>query len=314
MPYLATIIHALLQMITIALGSPLGREVAPRELGCIWAQWLSSKAKLSPEQSKLMLACGAGAGLAAVYNVPLGGAVFILEVLLCSCSWPTLVPACASCAIATLVSWWGLGNETMYQIPKLELSASLMAFCLVSSPIFGFCAYWFMRISNTQRQKALHDGRMIMTCLLNFSFIGLLAIYFPILLGNGKSPIEVELTAPLGFALSALFLVLRVLMIWSSLRSGAQGGLLTPSLANGALLAAALAALWNALWPSDCAIEGFVVIGAASFLAAAQKMPLTAVVLIFEFTHLQLNFLVPVMLAVSGSAVSCKICDYYYQK
>lgn len=312
MPRLATIIHAFLQMITIALGSPLGREVAPRELGSVFAVWISSKAGLSAKDSKVMLACGAGAALAAVYNVPLGGAVFILEVLLCTCTWPVLIPASAACAIATLVSWWGLGNETIYHVPHLTLNASVIVWSIVSSPILGFTAYWFIRVANKQRQKALHDGRMILACLVNFTLIGLLAIYFPILLGNGESPIELELSAPLGIALSALFFILRSLIIWSSLRSGAQGGLLTPSLANGALLAAVLGELWSYLWPSTCSIEGFVTIGAAAFLAAAQKMPLTAVVLIFEFTHLQFDFLVPVMLAVSGSAAVCRLCEYYF--
>nr|WP_280607295.1 chloride channel protein [Legionella pneumophila] len=106
MPALSTFIHAFLQIITIALGSPLGREVAPREVSSVFAYWLSSKAGLTPEESKIMLACGAGAGLAAVYNVPLGGAVFVLEVLLCTSNWTVLLPALSSSAIAVLVSWW----------------------------------------------------------------------------------------------------------------------------------------------------------------------------------------------------------------
>ena len=82
MPFLTTLSHDLLQIVTVALGSPLGREVAPRELGAVLATWLSSRAALSPENSRTMIACGAGAGLAAVYNVPLAGALFTLEVLL----------------------------------------------------------------------------------------------------------------------------------------------------------------------------------------------------------------------------------------
>ena len=84
LPPLSTFIHAFLQLITIALGSPLGREAAPREIGAVLAQWLSDKAGLSRQDTQIMLACGAGAGFAAVYNVPLGGAIFTLEVLLCN--------------------------------------------------------------------------------------------------------------------------------------------------------------------------------------------------------------------------------------
>jgi H+/Cl- antiporter ClcA len=70
MPVVSTVVHALLQIVTVALGSPLGREVAPREIGSVWAGWLSHRAGLSVAESRIMVACGAGAGLAAVYNVP----------------------------------------------------------------------------------------------------------------------------------------------------------------------------------------------------------------------------------------------------
>nr|WP_277619273.1 chloride channel protein [Legionella norrlandica] len=179
MPGLSTFIHAFLQIITIALGSPLGREVAPREVSAVYASWLSAKAGLSTEESKIMLACGAGAGLAAVYNVPLGGAVFVLEVLLCTYNWTILLPALASSAIAVLVSWWGLGNESIYQIPDFSLDASLIIWSILASPILGFFAFWFIQIATVQRSKAAHDWRMIFSCLFNFLIIGLFSIYFP---------------------------------------------------------------------------------------------------------------------------------------
>jgi H+/Cl- antiporter ClcA len=64
MPFLSTVIHVLLQIVTVALGSPLGREVAPRELGALFATQLSERAHLSPQYRRIMIACGAGAGLA----------------------------------------------------------------------------------------------------------------------------------------------------------------------------------------------------------------------------------------------------------
>lgn len=75
MPIKTTLAHVFLQIITVALGSPMGREVAPRELGATFACWLTNKLKLHPKESQILVACAAGAGLAAVYNVPLGGAL-----------------------------------------------------------------------------------------------------------------------------------------------------------------------------------------------------------------------------------------------
>lgn len=313
MPPFTTIIHSLLQIITIALGSPLGREVAPRELGALFANWVSDKAGLTITETKIVIACGAGAGLAAVYNVPLGGAIFTLEVLLCTYNWALLVPALITSAIATLVSWSGLGVESIYHVANLKLSASILAWSILTSPILGFCAYWFIRIATQQRKQSYHDRKMILASILNFSLIGVLAIYFPVLLGNGKSAIQMEFSSFAGIGFSALILLLRCLIVWTSLRVGAQGGLLTPSMANGALLAAVLGGIWINFFPAE-PFSGFIAIGATAFLAAAQKMPITSIVLIFEFTHIQFDFLVPIMLAVAGSIISSHLCGLYFTK
>ena len=307
MPIGATIIHALLQIITIALGSPLGREVAPRELGAVFAQWLSAKLKLKPQDAQIMLACGAGAGLAAVYNVPFGGALFVMEVLLCTFQWSVVLPALATSAIAVGISWIGLGNEPLYHIPDLTISYSLVLWSLLAGPVFGYIAYWFIQVANTARTKALHNWRMPIICFINFAVIGFFAIYFPVILGNGKSPVELELDNPVGIELSLILLILRILICWSSLRAGAQGGLLTPSLANGALLALVLGGLWSWLWPVS-SLSAFVIVGSVAFLAAAQKMPITAIILIFEFTRADFSFLVPIMFAVAGSVGMSKLC------
>lgn len=68
-------------------GLPLGREVAPREMGALGAGMVARKLRLLEDETRTLIACGAGAGLAAVYNVPLAGALFSLEVMLLSFSW-----------------------------------------------------------------------------------------------------------------------------------------------------------------------------------------------------------------------------------
>lgn len=311
MPMLSTTFHALLQIVTIALGSPLGREVAPREASAVFATWISTKAGLSIKETKIMLACGAGAGLAAVYNVPLGGAVFVLEVLLCTLSWSIVLPALATSAIAVVVSWWGLGNEPLYHIPELTISYSLVIWSIGAGPLLGFAAFWFIYFATVQRSKSQRNWMMIITCLINFTLIGALSIYFPELLGNGKSPAELEFSNQVSIGLSASLLLLRSLIVWSSLRVGAQGGLLTPSLANGALLGAILGGLWNMIWPT-ISFEAFALVGAAAFLGAAQKMPVTAIILIFELTRIDLSLLIPILFAVSGSVAMFHWCKNYF--
>jgi H+/Cl- antiporter ClcA len=300
MPLPTTFVHVLLQIITIALGSPLGREVAPRELSALFAGWISNKAGLSRQDTQIMLACAAGAGLAAVYNVPLGGALFTLEVLLCTLRWSAVIPALTTSVIAVVISWIGLGNEEQYPIADFSLSYSLVIWSIFAGPIFGFCAYGFSHIAAFARKNAPQTSTILFTCFFNFLCLGLFAIYFPSLLGNGKSPAELEFTDEIGIGLSIILLILRTFFVLSSLRAGAQGGLLTPSLAIGALLAVILGGLWNVVWPNP-ELGAYAIVGAAAFLAAAQKMPITAIVLLFEFTHMRFNFIIPLLFSVSGA-------------
>lgn len=307
MPAGATTSHALLQIITVALGSPLGREVAPREIGALVAGWLSHRAGLSVEETRVMVACGAGAGLAAVYNVPLGGAVFVLEVMFATFNLRVLVPALATSTIAAFVAWIGLGNESQYTVPHFGLCASLVAWSIVMGPVFGVAAYAFTEATKAARAKAPRNWQLPVLSLLNFVAIGLLAIYFPQLLGNGKGPAQLGFDSQIGLGLAAILLVLRVVITVSSLRAGAEGGLLTPGLSTGALLAIVLGGVWSLAWPG-APLGAFAIIGAAAFLASSMSMPITAIVLLTEFTRIDHDFLVPMLFAVAGSYAVHHLC------
>jgi H+/Cl- antiporter ClcA len=306
MPVVSTVVHALLQIVTVALGSPLGREVAPREIGSVWAGWLSHRAGLSVAESRIMVACGAGAGLAAVYNVPLGGAVFVLEVLLGTFGWAALVPAIATSSIAAVVAWIGLGNEHQYEVQQLTFSAPLVVWSVLCGPVFGLAAWGFTELTTRARAAAPKDWRLPVAALLNFAIIGGLAIYFPQLLGNGKGPAGLSFNSDLTIGLAATLLVLKVAITAGTLRAGAEGGLLTPGLTNGALLAIVLGGVWNMVWPGT-APGAFAIVGASAFLAASMQMPITAVVLMLEFTRVSHDFLIPVLLAVAGSVSTFKL-------
>ncbi|WP_052145189.1 chloride channel protein [Burkholderia sp. ABCPW 111] len=313
MPVVSTTVHALLQIVTVALGSPLGREVAPREIGAMWAGWLAHRAGLPAADARVMVACGAGAGLAAVYNVPLGGALFVLEVLLGTFAWRALVPAVATSAIAAFVAWIGLGNEQQYHVAPLAADASLVAWSAVCGPLFGAAAYGFARLTAHARARAPKDGRLPVLALVNFAVVGALAMHFPQLLGNGKGPAALGFDGQLAIALAATLLVLKVAITWGSLRAGAEGGLLTPGLANGALLAIVLGGLWSVAWPGMPA-GACAIVGAAAFLAASMQMPLTATVLIVEFTRVGHDFLIPMLIAVAGSVAAFRLIARYREK
>ncbi|WP_322011153.1 chloride channel protein [Paraburkholderia sp. J12] len=303
MPVISTLVHALLQIVTVALGSPLGREVAPREIGSLLAGHLANRAGLTPDDCRLLVACGAGAGLAAVYNVPLGGAVFVLEVLLGTFAPRALIAALVTSTVAAVVAWSGLGNDQQYLVPTFVLDGPLLVWAAVCGPLFGLAAWGFVKLTSSARAHAPRGGRLVLLSVLNFAAIGVLLAWFPQLAGNGKGAASLSFDGSLGMGLAAALLVLKVAIEASSLRAGAEGGLLTPGLTNGALFAVVLGGVWNhflpGVVPGACAL-----IGAGAFLAASMQMPVTAVVLIVEFTHANHDLMFPLLLAVAGSLLT----------
>ncbi|WP_020497583.1 chloride channel protein [Sciscionella marina] len=308
MPMLTTTCHALLQIVTVALGSPLGREVAPREIGAMFAGWLTRRARLTARECQILVACGAGAGLAAVYNVPVGGAVFTLEVLLGTWSVRAVLPAVVTSVLATVISWIGLPDTPQYHLPDLTVGTSLAIWSVIIGPITGVVAHGFAKLAARARKSAPHGRLIMLLAPLAFLIAGALSIAFPELLGNGKGPVQLAFDSRPILGVAVGLLVFRIVIVALCLRGGAEGGLLTPSLANGALMGVVLGGIWAAMWPG-LSIGSCAIVGATAFLATSQRMPITAVVLTVEFTNAPHQLLVPILLAVAGAAATGHLCE-----
>lgn len=311
MPAGTTTIHALLQIVTVALGSPLGREVAPREMGALGAGMVARKLGLLADETRTLVACGAGAGLAAVYNVPLAGALFSLEVMLLSFSWEKTLAAIITSAIAAWTATLGLGEESQYHFTSAILPHSFLWWAIIAGPILGAGAWLFRKATSTARSHVRSNWQMPVFCLLAFSLLAALSLYFPQLPGNGKGPMQLALSDELGFPGAAMLLALKMVVILAVLRGGAEGGLLTPGLAVGGLTSLLLCMLWQQLLPGGD-YGSFALVGAAAFLAASMQMPLTAVALVMEFTHMDHSYLVPTLLCAAGAFLTCRILDKNY--
>lgn len=309
MPAGTTIGHVLLQIVTVALGSPLGREGAPRELAALAASRLATALRLGREEARIVIACAAGAGLAAVYNVPLGGALFTMEVLLVSFAPAIALPALAAAAVAAMVAWLGLGDIYQYRLPPLAVSTSLMAWAAACGPLLGAGGWLYRRAMQQARAGAVHDARSILACQLVFGAIGLAAMAFPALPGNGKGPIQLGLDGTLGIEVAAMLLVLKVLATTAALRAGADGGLLTPGMTIGALMGVVLGGLWSLAWPSGAGQGAYALVGAVGFLSVSMRMPVTAIVLGFELTRADDDFALPVLVAVVVATATARLCD-----
>ncbi|HEX4728880.1 MAG TPA: chloride channel protein [Jatrophihabitans sp.] len=302
---------SVLSEIVIGLGASLGREAAPKLLGALAGTLLSERARLSPSQQRLLVACGAGAGLAAVYNVPLGGALFTAEVLIGTINLPVVLPALACAGVATLTGWLYLPDRPTYSdVPAYPLHARLLVWAVLAGPVLGVLAAGYIRLIGWVSHHRAQGAWVLVTPLAAFAVLALLALRYPQLYGNGK-PMAHDAFLGLGsIGLLAALSVLKPLVTALCLSSGASGGLFTPVLSTGAVLGGLLGALWNQVWPGS-PIGAYAMIGAAAMIGAGMQAPLAALALVLELTHAGFSLMVAMLLAtVLATAVSRWIDGY----
>jgi len=308
MPAWRTLGSALLSVVIVGMGVSLGREGAPKQAGAVLANFFSDRARLSDEQRRLLVACGAGAGMGAAYGVPLGGALFSLEVMRGMLALRYVLPALFSSVVATAVSWIALPDAPTYLIPAYAGSASSVVWALVAGPIAGVVSVGYVRAVTWADRNKPQGWRRFAAPLLGLGLLGAVSIFFPQLLGNGKDISQLAFTNRVAPALLLILLVLKPAATVLCVRSGAPGGLFTPSLTVGALLGAVLGHAWSWFWPG--VPPGlFAVLGAAAVLAATTQGPISTVVLMMELTGRDRSFIVPLLLAVAAATIVARTIE-----
>ena len=298
--------RGVLSIVVVAMGASLGREAAPQLTGAAAASRLCEAAAMPSWQRRLLVACGAGAGMAAVYNVPLGGALFALEVLLGTVTLPLVLPALLTSALATLVAWVAVPNHAVYEVPGFRVSAPLVAFSILVGPLAGLLAVgWVGLVARAHRLRPT-GWRRVVAPVIVLTALGAVAIKYPQLLGNGQDTVALATVGALSVSLLAALVVLKPLATVACLGSGAPGGLFTPTLTFGVLFGGLLGHAWGGLWPGAAA-GAYALVGGAAVLAASMQGPLAAVVLILELAHRSDTLVVPLLLAVAGATVVARI-------
>jgi len=291
-------------VVIVGMGASLGREGAPKQAGAVIANALSDRLGCSDEQRKLLVACGAGAGMAAVYDVPLGGALFALEVLRGVLALRLVLPALTASTLATLVAWVVIPNAPTYHLAAESNFASLMVWALLAGPIIGVASVGYVvAIAWADRNRPTGWLRVAAPALA-FGSLGLASIAFPQLLGNGKELAQLAFDGALAPMLLLALLVLKPAATFICFGSGGPGGLFTPSLTFGALLGSALGYGWSCIWPGT-PLGLFAVVGAGAVVAATTQGPISAIVLMIELTGRDRAFVVPMLItALVATAVA----------
>ncbi len=302
---------AVISEFVVGMGASVGREAAPKVMGGASGSVVAGWFRLTPAQRRLLVACGGGAGFAAVYNVPLGGALFTAEVLMGSLALPTVLPAVAASSIATFVSWLYLPDHATYaDVPSYRFSGSLMVWSLVAGVLIGGLSVLYVRLIGWVSHHRASGTTLLWMMPAGFAILGVIGIWYPQLFGNGM---DMAHDAFLGIGTPTLFFALfalKPLVTSLCLRSGAAGGLFTPFLSTGAMLGAFLGSTWLHLWPG-APVGAFAIVGAAAMIGSSMQAPMAGVVIVMELTHSGFAIVMPMLAATVIATTLVRHIDGY---
>ena len=296
---LAHLLHAAMQVAIVGAGASVGKEGAPREVGALLAGRLGKALSLTIKERKVLIACGAGAGLAAVYQVPFASSLFVFETLGLAYHWKNVLLVLSSTYLATWVAQPIVGHGSIYHMSLVHWSASsfLQAF-LIALLVTPF-ALGFRSLAKRAGRKRRKDGTILWALPLAFLVLGSLVAFYPIFMGNGQVLAQALLSSqPIPYL--PLTLAVKGLLVYLLLRNGAYGGTLTPSFAlgigSGYLVTMILSAVGVHLDPALG-----MLLGATVFLGTTLQAPMTAIALSLGFTGQSWALILPLALSAGVS-------------
>lgn len=310
------LVKSLASAIAIGTGSSVGREGPIIQIGSALGSSFSKAIGLTTGQKITLLSAGAGAGIAATFNTPLGGVLFALEILLPEVSNRTFLPVVISTAASTLVGRILIGPNPAFAVPEI-LFPSASSFGVEEAIAFtalgalcGVAAWAFIRLLVFMEDGFPRlPGNIYTQNIVGMTLVGLMMVGLTHAFGHSyvdgvgygviQSILDKGMTAT---GLLALLFVLKLLATTISLGCGASGGIFSPSLFLGSTLGAAFASLAILLLPNaGMTLPSAAIVGMAAMVGAGTGGVMTAIIMVFEMTR-DYAIIVPVTVAVAVAA------------
>ncbi|AHG63739.1 ClcB-like voltage-gated chloride channel protein [Advenella mimigardefordensis] len=292
-------LRVLSSLSTVVTGGSIGREGAMVHLGAMIASAIGRFLAFNANDIRLLVACGAAAGVSAAYNAPLAAALFVAEIVLGTLSVTTLGPLIISAGVANITMQLTGYYRVTYDVKPISLAmdASLLLL-LALAVVAGLLAPLFLRFLDAVRQLFRKTRLPLPFSLaLGGALLGGILILQPAASGNGYGPIEDMLTLSWTIPAVLLMLAYKVLATGATVGSGATGGVFTPMLMVGASVGMLFFQIISLVMPELAAQPSlYILIGMGAFLAAGTHAPLMTILMIFEMTQ-QINLVLPLMFA-----------------
>jgi chloride channel protein, CIC family len=312
LPFRSGLVRAVSSLMSIGSGASIGREGGITQLSATAASKWGQIANWQPYRLRLLVACGAAAGMAAAYNAPITGAIFAAHIVLGNFSMNLFAPLLCSSVVATMVSRSFFGIKQWYEVPSFDFTSmwqlpwflvlGFMAGVMGSSflKLLRFSQEAFQRMPKSFGPMPGLPVRMALAGLV----VGTIAQLYPEVWGNGYGFTSEFIQKPHEYGAQMLLGILMAKLVATAITvgSGAVGGVITPTLFFGASLGGLFGLTLDkmGLAPAHLPVGTFALVGMGSVFAATTRSPLLAIVMIFEIS---LNYsLMPALMI--GCAVS----------
>jgi CIC family chloride channel protein len=307
------VVKSIASAIAIGTGAAVGREGPIIQIGAALGSTLGQLIRMQAGQRITLVAAGAGAGIAATFNTPIGGVLFATELMLPEISVNTFLPVAVATGTATFIGRLFFGDHPAFNVPRdlgpipdtVSTAVTLVLYALLGA-LTGVAAAGFIRglhwmedgFDRIPGRYLRHAAGMLLVGLLMYGLWVTKGHYY--IEGVGYSSIQAMLHGQIVGAGFLLMLFLAKLLATSvSLGSGSSGGIFSPSLFMGAALGSAFAAGVQAVYPgAPVSLPAFAMVGMGAMVGGGTGAAMTAVTMIFEMT-LDYQIVLPMILAVA---------------
>ncbi len=295
-----TVARSLASLCSIGSGASIGREGPMVQLAAMLASLFGRWLVWPPGRLRLLVACGATAGLTAVYNAPIAGALFVSEIVYGAVSSVKLVPLVVASVASNMVTRQLLHYDAVYHLPAFDFASPWEVFSYLGlGALAGLVAPWYLRLLDGSRRLFSHwIGPLWLRLAAGGLVVGAISLAWPEVWGNGYSVVNSILHQPWAWQAVAALLVMKVLATAASSGSGAVGGIFTPTLFVGAALGHLYGTALHDALPQVSAVSSYAVVGMGALLSAATHAPLMSILMIFEMTG-SYEMLVPLVIAAA---------------
>jgi CIC family chloride channel protein len=300
------VVKTLASAICIGSGGSVGREGPIVQIGSAVGSTLGQFMKVSADRMRILVGCGAAAGIAATFNAPIAGSMFALEIVLGDFGLATFSPIVISSVVATAVSRAYLGDTPAFIVPVYELASAwefpmyliLGLFCALVGITFTKSLYriedLFDEIKFPEYLKGIIGGLIL----------GAASLVFPQILGVGYGAIDMALMQKMAWWLLLVLVLVKILATSITIGSGGSGGIFAPSLFLGAMAGGFFGAVVHQIFPAITASPGaYSIVGMGAVVSATTHGPLSAILILFEMTG-DYKIILPLMLSCIIAAIT----------